>query len=110
LLCLGCGFADLFEASGAAAVRLTYQGDTVLSLGSPRPFSIVVEADGVVLRDPPLAFSISDTSVIALTPLADSVVPRQVGQAAITARLTSAILAEPYPVLVQPVRVTGGPP
>ena len=107
--CLGCGLADVFRPSESARVILTYQGPTQLTVGVPAAFTVVVEAGGVVVPDPQLLLSVSDTHTFVVTPDQDSLLGKKTGQARLTVRFFhSSLLGDSLPTLVQQINVTGG--
>lgn len=108
--CFGCGLADVFRPSRTERVTLTYQGPTQLSVGVPTPFTVIVEAGGVVVPHPQLLLSVSDTLTFVVTTNPNSLLGKKNGNAVLTARFhNSLLLTDSLPTLVQQVNVTGGP-
>jgi len=104
---VACGLVDVFQSSGAQAVTLVYQGDAFIRLDSTIAFAVVVQVGGATLSRPHLRITLSDTSIVALTPGADSLIGRKTGNATLTARLESAMLADSAtaPTLAQALHV-----
>lgn len=101
-----CFFQDLFGPAGSGSVTFQWTGDTVLSVGVPRPFTVSVLIDGV-----PTNFSVElaipDTTVIAFGTTSDSVVGKRPGHGDVRASIRSSI--SPSIDTLFRVRVTGGP-
>lgn len=102
---VGCGLVDVFASAGLEPVVLTYQGDTVVSLGTTVPFSVVVRAGGALLSQPRLRATSSDTTIFAVTTGQDSLRATNLGRATLTVRLASSILTDSAPTLQQDIRV-----
>jgi len=106
LAALACGFADVFRPAGPEAVTITYVGDTTIRRDSTVPFSVEVEAGGVLLDRPHLTMWSSDTSVFDLTAGRDSLVAKStIRTAALMIRLDSSILTDSAPALAQSIRI-----
>ena len=104
---VACGLVDVFQSSGAEAVILVYQGDAFIRLDSTVSFAVDVQVEGATLSGPHLSITSSDTSIVALTPGGDSLIGRKTGNATLTARLESAMLADSAtaPTLAQVLHV-----
>src|SRR5690349_12116445 len=105
-----CGLADVFRPGGLKDVVLRYTGATTLSVGARLVPPVTVEADGVPLPNPRLRFSSSDTTVLALTPIGDTLVACRNGRAVLRIRLVSSMVADTTPAAQDSIRVTGGSP
>jgi hypothetical protein len=102
----GCGLSDLFRPSGLARVTLTYpESDTVLTLGTTTRPAVAVRADDVAVPNPHLRFSSSDTTIVAVTAGADSLIARGLGGATITVVLLDPIFTDTLPTITQGVKV-----
>lgn len=102
---LGCGLSDAFASHRLEAVVLTYMGDSVLTPGTTVPFAIAVSANGVPIPNSRLAFSSSDTTIVAVNAAGDSLSARALGKAVLTAQLESSVLTDSLPTLTQSLRV-----
>lgn len=104
-----CGLADLFAPAGPQSSELIWQGDVELSAGDTIPLRIVVTADGRLVERPHLRISVLSTSVLALTPAADSLVGLRPGNGEVRVQFDNALLGRFGPDTVFAVRVTGAP-
>lgn len=102
-----CFFEDLFGPAGSGLVTFQWSGDSVLSVGVPRPFTITVLIDGVPTTYP-VTLAIPDTTVITFATTPDSVVGKRPGQGHVVASIRSSL--SPSIDTSFRVRVTGGPP
>src|SRR6266536_2320649 len=103
---LACGFADVFRSAGPEAVTITYVGDTMLHRDCTVPFSVVVDARGTLLYRPHLKLWSSDTNVLDLTAIRDSLAAKSsIGTATLMIRLEISILTDSAPTLAQAIKV-----
>ncbi len=105
-----CGLADVFRPGGLKDVVLRYTGATTLSVGARQAPAVTVEVDGAPLPNPRLRFSSSDTTVLALTPIGDTLVACRVGRAVLSIYLVSSMVADTAPTAQDSIRVMGGSP
>jgi hypothetical protein len=105
---LGCGFGDLFRAAGPRNISLSYQGDSVIAIGDSTPFSILISADGAPVAGAVLSLSSSDTTVVTLSAMGDTIRGVGIGSARVTARLESPMFTDTLPTLHVRIRVRGG--
>lgn len=92
-----CGLADVFRPAGLNDVVVTYCGDTLFAVGAREAAVVVVQANGATIPHPRLSFSSSDTTVLALTPIGDTLVARSLGHVLLTIRLVSSLVAGTAP-------------
>ena len=105
-----CGLADVFRPVGLNGVVVSYLGATDLTVGARIAPDVSVEADGVPVPNPRLRFTSSDPTVLALTPMGDTLVACGVGQALLTIGLVSSVVTDTVPSTQASIRVTGGAP
>jgi hypothetical protein len=105
-----CGFADVFRPAELKKVVVRYVGDTVLRVGMRVAPAVTVEADGAPVLNPRLVFSSSNPSVLALTPVGDTLAACRVGGALLTIRLISSMVTDSTPTVQDSIRVQGGSP
>ena len=105
-----CGLPDVFRPAGLRNVVVHYAGDTILAVGERLAPVVVVEADGAPVPRPRLLFSSSDATVLALTPIGDTLVGCRTGTAVLTIRLVSSMAADSTPTSQDSISVTGGGP
>ncbi len=105
-----CGLADVFRSAGLRDVVVSYLGATALSVGTRIAPVVSVEVDGVAVPNPRLRFTSSDPTVLALTPIGDTLVACAVGQVLLTIRLISSMVTDTVPSAQDSIKVTGGPP
>jgi hypothetical protein len=103
-----CGLADVFRPGGLKDVVLRYTGATTLNVGARQAPAVTVEVDGAPLPNPGLRFSSSDTTVLALTPIGDTLVACRVGRAVLSIRLVSSMVTDTAPTAQDSIRVMGG--
>jgi hypothetical protein len=72
--------------------------------------AVTVEADGAPVLNPRLVFSSSNPSVLALTPVGDTLAACRVGGALLTIRLISSMVTDSTPTVQDSIRVQGGSP
>ena len=110
----GCGLLDVFRPAGLKDVVIAYVGDTLLSPGQRLAPAVSVTADGAPVLNPPLSFSSSDTTVLALTSIGDTLVACRTGhvQLAIQFALANSMVTGPGPSTQASIRITtrGTPP
>jgi hypothetical protein len=110
----GCGLLDVFRAAGFKDVVIAYVGDTLLSPGQRIAAAVSVTADGAPVSNPPLSFSSSDTTVLALTSIGDTLVACRAGHVLLTIQfaLTNSMVTGPGPSTQASIRITtrGTPP
>jgi hypothetical protein len=102
-----CGFADVFRPAGLNDVVVTYCGDTLLAVGTRKVAVVAVEANGATIHNPRLSFSSSDTTVLALTPIGDTLVARTVGHVLLTIQLVSTMVTSTAPTARDSIHVKG---
>lgn len=100
-----CGLSDVFSSPGLESVVLTYQGDTVLTVGDSVPFTVTVTVDGARVAHPRLQIVSSNPTVVALSAGQDSLFAQAQGKDTLTVRLQSSILTDSAPALIQPLHV-----
>ena len=100
-----CRFPDAFAAPRLEPVVITYLGDSTPARGTTIPTVIGVSVNGVPVRNPRLALSSSDTTILAVTAGGDSLAALALGRATLTVRLESSVLTDSLPTLDQPLRV-----
>ncbi len=105
-----CGLADVFRPAGLKNVVVRYVGDTALTVGERLAPVVSVEADGVPVARPRLLFSSSDATVVALTPIGDTLVACRTGQVLLTIRLVSSMVSDSALTAQDSIYVTGGGP
>ncbi len=105
-----CGLPDVFRPSGLKHVVVRYVGDTVLKVGTRVAPVVMVETADAVVPNPRLVFSSSDSTVLALTPVGDTLVGCRTGRAQLTIRLISAMVTDSAPTGQDSIRVQGGSP
>lgn len=105
-----CGLVDVFRPAGLKNVVVRYVGDSVLSVGTRVAPVVTVTADGAAVPTPRLRFASSDTTVLALIAIGDTLVACRSGHVALTIRLVSSMVPDSTPAGVDSIRVTGGPP
>ncbi|OLB18031.1 MAG: hypothetical protein AUH12_03155 [Gemmatimonadetes bacterium 13_2_20CM_69_8] len=105
-----CGLADVFRPGGLKDVVLRYTGATTLNVGTRVAPAVTVEVDGVPMPNPRLRFSSSDTTILALTQIGDTLVACRTGRAVLRTRLISSMVADTAPTAQDSIRVTGGSP
>ncbi len=122
----GCGLADVFRPAGLKDVVVTYCGDTLLKVGAreaavvavqadgatipnPRLKAVVtVQADGVTIPNPRLTLSSSDSTILSLTPIGDTLVAQKSGDVLLTIRVVSSMVTGAAPSAQDSVHVRGG--
>jgi hypothetical protein len=104
-----CGLFDVFRAAGFKDVVIAYAGDTLLSLGQRVAPVVSVTAEGAPVSNPPLSFSSSDTTVLALTSVGDTLVACRTGHVLLTIQfaLTNSMVTGPGPSTQASIRITG---
>ena len=105
-----CGLADVFRPAGLRDVVVSYLGATNLSVGTRIAPVVSVEVDGVPVPNPRLRFTSSDPTVLALTPIGDTLVACGVGQVLLTIGLVSSMVTDTVPSAQDSIKVTGGVP
>jgi len=105
-----CGLQDVFRPAGLKNVVVRYVGDTVLKVGMRVAPVVTVEADGAPVPNPRLVLSSSDTTVLALTSIGDTLVACRPGGALLTIRLISSMVTDSAPTAQDSIRVQGGSP
>ncbi|HYT03905.1 MAG TPA: hypothetical protein VEM13_03375 [Gemmatimonadales bacterium] len=103
-----CGLADVFRPAGLNDVVVTYCGDTLLTVGIREAPIVTVEADGATIPNPRLSFSSSDTTLLGLTPIGDTLVAKKTGGVLLTVRLVSSMVTSTAPADSDSVHVRGG--
>lgn len=84
---------------------ITYQGDTLLTVGDTVPVTITVAVGGTPIPHPRLQVTSSSPTVLAVSAGQDSLVALAQGKDTLTVRLQSSILTDSAPTLIQPLRV-----
>src|SRR5437867_4933578 len=74
-----CGLADVFRPAGLNDVGVTYCGDTLLAAGTREAVVVRVEANGATIPNPLLSVSSSHSTVLAHTPIGDTILAKQSG-------------------------------
>jgi len=103
-----CGFEDVFRPAGLNDVVVTYCGDTLLGVGTREAAVVAVQANGTTIPNPRLSFSSSDTTVLALTPIGDTLIARKTGGALLTIQLVSSMVTSTAPAAEDSIHVRGG--
>jgi hypothetical protein len=103
-----CGLSDVFRPAGLNDVVVTYCGDTLLKIGARSPAVVVVTANGTTIPNPRLSFSSSDTTVLALTPIGDTLVAQKMGGVLLTVQLVSSMVTSTVPTTGDSIHVRGG--
>lgn len=103
----GCGLPDVFRPDGLKNIVIRYVGDTVLTTGQRVPPAVSVTADGQAVPDPRLSFTSSDTTVVALIPIGDTLVACRSGRVQLTIRLVSSMVTDSSLGGQGSIRVTG---
>ena len=104
----GCGLADAFRPAGLKDVVVTYCGDTLLKVGAREAAVVAVQADGATIPNPRLSFSSSDSTVLSLTPIGDTLVAQKTGDVLLTIRVVSSMVTGAAPSTQDSVHVRGG--
>jgi|SRR5438128_1021651 len=104
----GCGLPDVFRPTGVKDVVITYEGDTVLKVGQRLAPIVSVKADGVLVPDLRLLFSSSDTTILGLTPVGDTLVGCRTGSVLLSIRLVSSMVTDSGASAQDSISVTGG--
>lgn len=94
-----------FDSPRLEPVVLSWASDTVLIQDSTVALVIGVSANGVPVRNPRLAVTSSDTTIVVVNATGDSLFARALGRAAVTVRLESSVLTDSVPTLTQSLRV-----
>lgn len=102
---LACGLSDVFSSPGPESVVLTYEGDTILTVGDSVPLIVTVTVGGESVSHPRLQIVTSNVTVVGLSASQDSLFALAQGKDTLTVRLQSSIFTENAPTLVQPLRV-----
>jgi hypothetical protein len=105
-----CGLADVFRPAGLKNVVVRYVGDTLLRVGMRVAPAVTVEADGAPVPNPRLVFSSSNTLVLALTPVGDTLAACRVGGVLLTVRFISSMVTDSAPTAQDSIHVQGGSP
>jgi hypothetical protein len=100
-----CGLSHVFSSSELAAVVITYQGDTVLTVGDTVPVDIAVTVGGAPVPHPRLEITSSNPTIVAVSVGRDTLAALAQGKDTLTVRLRSSILTDSAPTLIQPLRV-----
>ncbi len=103
-----CGLADVFRPAGLNDVVVTYCGDTLLNVGTREAAVVTVEANGATIPNARLSFSSSDTTVLALTPIGDTLVARKTGGVSLTIQLVSSMVTSTPLAAQDSIHVRGG--
>lgn len=103
----GCGLPDIFRPDGPKNVVIRYVGDTVLTAGQRVAPAVSVTADGQPVPNPRLFFASSDTTIIALIPIGDTLVACRTGRVQLTIRLVSSMVTDSSLSGQGSIRVTG---
>ncbi len=103
----GCGLPDVFRPDGPKNVVILYVGDTVLSASQRIAPAVSVTADGQPVSNPRLFFESSDTTILALTPIGDTLVACRTGRAQLTIRLVSSLVTDSSLSAQGAIRITG---
>lgn len=104
-----CGLPDVFRPAGLKNVVVRYVGDTTLTTGQRVVPAVSVTADGEPVPNARLAFSSSDTTVVAFIPIGDTLVTCRSGHVQVTVRLISSMTPDSTPSAQDSIRVTGQP-
>ena len=105
-----CGLPDVFRPAGLKDVVIRYVGDTALNTGQRVSPAVSVTAGGDAVLNPRLTFSSSDTTVLALIPIGDTLVACRTGRVQLTIRLVSSMIPDSAPSAQDSIRITGGGP
>ena len=104
-----CGLPDVFQAAGVKGdVVVTYLGATDLNTGDRVAIAVSVVVGGEPVPDPRLRFSSSDTIVLRLTSIGDTLLACHSGQGQLLTYLISSMVSDTAPVAVDSIHVTGG--
>jgi hypothetical protein len=103
-----CGLADVFRPAGLNDVIVTYCGDTLLNVGTREAAVVTVQANGTPILNPRLSVSSSDTTVLALTRIGDTLVARKTGGVLLTIQLVSSMVTSTAPAAQDSLHVRGG--
>jgi hypothetical protein len=103
-----CGLADVFRPAGLNDVIVTYCGDTLLAVGTREAAEVTVQANGTTILNPRLSLSSSDTTVLALTPIGDTLVALKTGGILLTVQLVSSMVTSTAPTAQDSIHVRGG--
>lgn len=104
-----CGLPDVFRPAGLKNVVVRYVGDSTLTTGLRIAPAVSVTADGEPVPNARLAFSSSDTTVLALIPIGDTLVTCRSGHVQLTVRLISSMTPDSTPSAQDSIRVSGQP-
>ena len=69
---------------------------------------LAVQADGATIPNPRLSFSSSDSTVLSLTPIGDTLVAQKTGDVLLTIRVVSSMVTGAAPSTQDSVHVRGG--
>ena len=103
-----CGLVDVFRPAGLKDVVVTYCGDTLLAVGAREAAVVAVTANGATIPNPRLSLSSSDSTVLALTPIGDTLVAKKTGAVLLTIRLISSMVTSTAPTAQDSIHVRGG--
>ncbi len=103
-----CGLPDVFRPVGLKDVVIRYIGDSALKTGQRLAPIVSITADGVPVPNVRLVFSSSDTTILGLTAVGDTLVACRAGNALLTIRLVSSMVTDPSPTGQDSIHVTGG--
>ena len=103
-----CGLTDIFRPAGLKNVVVRYAGDTALKVGQRLAPVVTVQADGVPVPGPRLLFSSSDTTVIGLTSIGDTIVACRTGHVLLTIRLVNSMVTDSALTAQDSIFVSGG--
>jgi hypothetical protein len=103
-----CGLSDVFRPAGLNNVVVTYCGDTLLGVGAREAAVVSVQANGTTIPNPRLNFSSSDTTVLALTPIGDTLLARKTGNVLLTIQLVSSMITSKAATAQDSIHVRGG--
>lgn len=106
-----CSVFDAFGPPGPRDVAVVYAGDTVLTVGQPRPLIVTVLAEGVPLSGQRLRVDNAGPVVVTLNAGGDSLIPLSMGRDTLVIRLvhSSAAGTAIRDTAVAILKVTGGP-
>ncbi|PYO60846.1 MAG: hypothetical protein DMD28_11405 [Gemmatimonadetes bacterium] len=104
----GCGLPDVFRPAGLNDVVVTYCGDTLLKVGVRQAAVVTVQADGVTIPNPRLTLASSDSTILSLTPIGDTLVAQKSGDVLLTIRVVSSMVTGAAPSAQDSVHVRGG--
>jgi len=105
---VACGLSDIFRPTGLKDVVIRYVGDSNLKAGQRLAPTVSVTADGAPVPNPRLVFSSSDTTILGLTAVGDTLVACRAGTALLTIRLVSSMVTDSSPTGRDSIYVTGG--